>query len=368
MNTSFSSRTKGPARGRALLAAAFVAALLASSCTDTRLVPDEDAALTILPTGTAATKAAIDGTAFPENRTMAVSAFFNAPVGFGSSANYFGATTFAKDGDVWRSAADPKYWPTTGTIDIFAWSADGLTPSSRVYAAKYGDGLTMDIPDNADVQCDILAAGVRAVSKIPEGVPMAFRHAQALLCFVAESSVPYDAAANYGITITGITLKDTYFSGTLAMAASNDLLVEMTEGAAAEATADDGCFLWSALGSRGDKTLPTNAVAGVKLPYNVPATAMDFTSAGNRFGIGGVGILVPEQDQTSFVIAFTLHNGYDDSGTAIDNQLIYEYTCSGVWEEGKKYVYSLSFTMDEITVSPTVVDWTATPAVPVPVQ
>lgn len=334
-----------------------MAAGFLSSCVETQDVPESAVALEIRPVSGAATKAAIDGTVFPVDRSMVVSAYFNAPAGLGSSADYFWNTTFAKDGDIWKSTADPKFWPMNGTLDIFAYSADGLSLTGQTYYTKKADGVTVTVPDNATVQTDILACGVRAQTKNTEGVPMAFRHAQALVCFTAESNVAYNAASNYGITITGITLKDAYYGGTLDMAATNEILVAKTAGGAVEATASDGYFLWTNLGSQADKALSTNSVADVKLPYNVPETAMNISAEGKHFGIGGLGILVPEQAQTSLVINFTLHNGFTDGGDEINNEQVYEYTCTGNWEEGKKYVYAIRFGLDEITIAPTVVDW-----------
>ena len=327
-----------------------------ASCVEHQdLMPSSGEAIAISPLSGTATKAAIDGTTFPADRTMTVTAYYNAPAGLGTSANYFTATTFAKDGDVWAATPDPKYWPAGGTLDLFAWSADGLTIVSRTYPAKVADGVTVAVPDNATAQTDIIACGVRATAKVASGVPMAFRHAQALVCFTAGSEVPYNAGTNYGITINSITLKGAKYSGTLKMGATNELL-QAIDG---DATAEDGYFLWKDLASQADKALPTNTVASVKLPYNVPENPMDITAAGNHFGIGGIGILVPEQTQTRFVVEFTLHNGYDAENNPINNAQTFEYTCTGSWKEGIKYVYQMSFGFDEITVSPTMVDWNA---------
>ena len=320
-----------------------------AACTG-RLEPqyldNTDKVLSIQPVGSvAATKAGpIDGTVFPNSYNMVVSAYYNAAEG--ESTNYFSGITFSRNASTGRWD-EAKYWPMSGTLNLLAYSAnDGtnnVVSAAPVYQAKNTDGVTLTVTDNRTAQVDILHSQVEEKVWEATGVPMQFKHAQAALAFVAKSNVAYNATRNEGITITKITINDAKYSGTLA--------ISKTE--AAGTAPENGYCVWSALGSQAAKDLPA-----VGAGYNVPAAYLDVTSAGNHFGIGGTGIMVPEQAQTSFTIFYTLHNGKASDGTTnLDNALQYTHALSGDWIEGKKYVYELNFTLNKIEVTPTVLDW-----------
>lgn len=287
------------------------------------------------------TKAAIDGAvALPATRTLKVSAYYNAPAA-GRSGNYFSNVTFAHDGeDAWK-AVDPKYWPAVGTLDIFAYSMDIGGNGTPAYLSNVSQGVTaITVPDNRDVQSDIVFGRVAGQQYASTGTPMVMDHAQALLVFAASNSFDYNSVTNEGIEITAITLDSTFFSGTLSINMNN--------------AAGSRCS-WGALGSRDTKNLP-----GVS-SYQVPSAMMDISQAGNHMGIGGAGILVPEQTETGFTIHYNLHNGKGNDGTTdvTNYNLQYRYVPDEPmnWAEGKKYVYYIYFTMREIIVSPVVMDW-----------
>ena len=304
------------------------------------------------------TKVPIDGTSLPTDRTLKMSAYWNAPTGRGTSANYFSNVTFSEDAsgtNKWRGGTKsgstftsaPRYWPQTGTLDLFAYSANGLAcgavSGTQTYMTKVADGVTLAIEDNNTIQTDILFGRVAAATKVDGGNPLTLRHAQALLVWTAESNVAYNATTNYGITLNAIKLEEAYFSGTLAI-----------DGTAA---AGSNCT-WSSLGSKASsRTLQTTDAAATKIPYNVPATAVAVTTAGWHLGLGGKGIMVPEQSATRFYVEYTIHNGKTDAGANIDNNVTALYTCSGTWDEGKKYIYKIHFNQNEIIVTPTVTDW-----------
>ena len=312
--------------------------------------------LSIQPVSAVTKAGPIDGTVFPNNYNMVVSAYYNAAEG--ASGNYFSGITFSRNASTGRWD-EAKYWPMSGTLNLLAYSAnDGtsnVVSAAPVYSAKNTDGVTLTVTDNRTAQVDILHSQVEEKVWEATGVPMQFKHAQAALAFVAKSNVAYNATRNEGITITKITLNDAKYSGTLA--------ISKTE--AAGTAPENGYCVWTALGSQAAKDLP-----GVGAGYNVPAAYIDITSAGKHFGIGATGIMVPEQAQTSFTIFYTLHNGKASDGTTnLDNALQYTHTLSGDWIEGKKYVYELNFTLNKIEVTPTVLDWnneTSEVQIPIP--
>ena len=328
------------------------AAFAASACTQTMpdlMVDASSQAVSINPVAAVTKAGPIDGTVFPNSYNMVVSAYYNAAEG--ASGNYFSGITFSRNASTGRWD-ESKYWPMSGTLNILAYSAnDGtnnVVTAAPVYSAKNTDGVTLTVTDNRTAQVDILHSQVEEQTYSASGVPMQFKHAQAAIAFVAKSNVAYNASSNVGITITKITLNDAKYSGTLAISKTDD--------------ATDGYCVWSSLGSEADKDLP-----GLS-SYNVPAAYIDITSAGNHFGIGSTGIMVPEQAQTSFTIHYTLHNGKASDGTTnLDNALQYTHSCNGDWTEGKKHVYELNFTLNKIEITPVVVDWNVeTAEVPIP--
>ena len=280
---------------------------------------------------------AINGTTFPAGRTFVLSAYHNALTG--SSGNYFSYTSFSRrtsgaTSGKWGATASPKYWPLSGTLDFFAYSYDGLTIGAPTYPANVSTGATIAVPNNRDQQTDILHASAQTQSKNVAGIGMEFKHAQAVLVFKAKTNIARNTTTNYGITINSITVKNAYYSGTLAMTS--------TAGA-------NGYCQWTNLGSQGDKVVPQAT------PYDLPTDS--YGPSDQPFGIGTYGLLVPEQNQTSFIINYTLHNGKDNSNAVVDNTMDYLYTCSGTWQEGKKYIYNINITLDEILVNPTVTNW-----------
>ena len=325
------------------------------------------------------TKAPIDGTTFPTTRSMKVSAYYNAPSGRGTSANYFSNTRFTRNSDGVWAAMNTKYWPFNctagsnpqGTLDLFAYSVSddgtgacdvvGYTPSYHL--TNVAQGCTVVVPDNFTNQYDMIfgrSAGCTRTTTgtaVQKAVPMTFRHAMACIIFTASCNVERNTTNNTGITITSIVLEDAYYGGTVAM--------DATQAAGSQCT-------WTSLTGRHG---PAASNAGFSLSmsnYEVPTTLMDITTAGNHMGIGGVGIVVPEQAVTKFYINYTLHNGKNDAGQAVDNNLTYIYTIpntvdSGQWLEGKKYNYRIAFTLTGITITPTVTDWTPQ-NVAVPIQ
>lgn len=329
-----------------VLGACALTVLLSVSCLDVRDdVPTCGASpVAFVPRGAAPTKAAIDGTSFPASRTLRIAAYYNAVRG--DSGTYFAAVPFGKAGDTWMATDTARWWPFAGTLDFLMYSADGLSLTPR-YDTKITDGVTLVVADNGAVQCDILHASLARQRRVDGGNPVTLRHAQALVTFTATSNVAYDAARNLGVTLDRVTLTGTSFGGTLHVSAAAD--------------PDDGWCFWSALAAPCDKDLPSVTGGPLALPYIVPTEPLDISLAGNHMGVGGIGILVPEQPSTGMVFEYTLHNGIDDAGNRIDNHLSHEYACDGTpWLEGRRYVYAVAFTFDQIEVVPYVLDWDVT--------
>jgi len=310
------------------------AVLASAACSEKLPQKNADRQISLNPVTAMSTKAAIDGTYFPDDRTMVVSAYYNAKTG--DSGNYFKGSTFEKVGNNWSS---DKLWPVSGDLSLLAYSADGLAidPAKDAevsYDTNVAEGVTLTVPDNADKQCDILWASAKNQSYISTGNPLIFNHAEALVIFTAKSNINFNKPDNLGITITKITIENAFYSGSVHLK-------------------DDGSCEWSNLGSKADKDLP-----GLT-SYEVKTKSMDLDSWQGQFGIGENGIILPAQSATSFIIEYTLHNGRDASGNRLDNTgLKFRYDCEGEWKAGVKTHYLICFDLNDVRVSPSISNWT----------
>lgn len=84
---------------------------------------------------------------------------------------------------------------------------------------------------------------------------------------------------------------------------------------------------------------------GLPIIYHVDGTTPEYAQLGET-------LMIPQQEKVNFVIKYTL-NG---------KTMYFKYNdLRGVWESGKKYIYNLDITMNEIVISESVDDWTAAP-------
>ena len=260
-----------------------------------------------------AARGPIEGTAYPSDGKFVVFSVLD-----NGSTEYFAPTVFS-DGDSnseW-SGETPRYWPSTGVLDFAAYhpaSLDGdVTPT-------YSSGIAsikIEKIDNETAQDDIMFSNVvdDANCAAHATQPMVFNHALAWI----EVHVAAEKANLF--KVTSLKLNNTVQGGTLTITP------------AATSTA-----AWSA---------PT---AGVDMPIVKSATDVPTTAA----KIGNDVLVVPGE-QTSIDLTYTL------DGVEITHPTI---TLNGNWDMGKKYVYTINFSVNEITFTPSVVNsWD--PAVPV---
>lgn len=318
---------------------------IAVSCTDTEIV-GQPSELSFTPVASVATKAPVNGTTFPTTRPILLAAWqfddANAYVGRWFSGVSFGHQS--SDGK-WH-ATPPKYYPLQGSLRFVGLSKVGLE-GTVTYPATYDNAtnaakakILYVMPDNSTVQDDVLYSHVCNGSNSNNPVAMEFYHAQAQVAFTAASTVVYSEDAtngNYGITIKSITLGSMKYSGTL----------HVQEGGIGESVPED---YWSDLGSA--KTLAVPDVAAAGLNVTVAPTATPHQAV-------GTGVMMPAQEFPGFTMVYTLHNGKDGDGTQLSKDFTYSWTPSGTMNlvMGNRYVFDITFTLNEILVTPTLTDW-----------
>ena len=266
------------------------------------------------------TKSAITDGIFPTTRDMFVAAYHGS-----SSQVHFPQTRFSYSSGAW--VAD-KSWPLSGALDFLAYSPGTASLSNVVWGTPdVTSSIQFTMGDNSSLQEDILV-GCAPSQTTRNNIVIDFKHPQAYLTFTGKSSPAYNATTNRGITINSITLKSAKYSGTVLSTRN----------------AGNLSFFWSSLGSA--KTL---AVPG-----------LSSTNLGTSASVLGKGILLPEQSEVGFNINYTLHNGKDASGNAVNTTLNYDYTPSSpcTWESGKKYTYGIDISLNGVGVTPSVASWT----------
>ena len=365
---------------KTLFALAAVCLMAFTACTNMDTVVDEGAQKEIGFNSYAsmATKSAIDGAvALPDEYSMAVSASWN-PLGTGGSrSNYFEGHQFREDNGVWKghngTSWAPKYWPLAGNLDFIAYATAGMLDgdTGAATSAVWGaDGnvakqvvVTVDANDNIAASFEDLVYG-KANAQVynSTGNAMTMNHAGVAVCFAFSSNIAYNTTDNYGIEITGITVNGvktsgafTFVNGGVAGGSDADAARWVTSGDAANVAAR----IYG--GNPG--------VANETVLTSLPITADAAPSFSNKH-FGDAYVLLPVQGAnegygkgTSFTITYTMHNGTSNSVTG----LTYTHNCtSDAWAMGTKVLYTINISMHEITIVPSVADWSPvsiTPAI-----
>lgn len=276
---------------------------------------------------------AIDGTTFPTDLNMYVAAYQVEP----TATNYFAGTQFIYDnaGGTGASSgywggATAKYWPLSPCyINFLAYA--NVTGSAAFNGSNYASAAVITQTDNSSAQTDLMyATGNGEVTQsgnaltFPANVPMEFKHAQAWISFNVKAASSVETA----ITINSITLNGAKYAGTYTITYSN-------YNAKAAASVSGA---WSSLGAAKNQL-----VAGI----SSQALTTSFAAA----GANGI-MIVPDDAATGDFTSFTINYTYDSK--------TYDYTFTPVntnVDQGKHYIYNITFTLHEIFVSATVEDW-----------
>lgn len=340
------------------------------------------------------------------------------PSFFSAKEVAFGAADeTAKYSNLWR-AATPVYWPIGGVkMDFLAYAlpsakhagscfGEGDTPSGNTWKAKWDQSkhdiasiLTFNEVNTYANQVDMLYAAANNQTSAANGnadpnnydpadpstdqrsVKLDFKHAQALLIFNVQVN---DVAP--GVNIKEIAfLSDNYVALRLA-----DQIADAASGSSTPYTApvvanDDitlltqGTFTvdnskidleahWSGLVPLDTQYAMPDGVAAVS-DCNPgagakPAAFVDYNEAiespktANTWYQLGETLLIPEQDKQKFTITYTV------SGKT------YYYTYNdlkGTWQAGKKYIYNLDITINEIVITESVENFTSPTGYPMDV-
>lgn len=286
------------------------------------------------------TKAAVEGTDFP-NQNIKVYGYYDNSMPVGSSyedvkfgVEYLPGVEFAKNGDIWAGANNKHYyWPKTGSMLFAGYSPVDFAGVTFTLASNKFSVAECPQPEFSATK-DLLYAGY-TTSVLGGTAPMTFSHALSWVTIKAK------AAAADQIKITNIK-----FVGLAAKAFSA------------------GLPEWTVSGTKEQLNVfaPTSAFA-------VPAAETLVESNEN------CGLVFPQalENAAKIVVSYEMNNGAGQwfAQAPFVAQLNLLTSNKGAntidkWEAGKHYTYIINFSRieggpdssNEITIAPTVNDWT----------
>lgn len=282
------------------------------------------------------TKAAVEGTAFP-NQKIKVYGYYDNSMATGSSysagkfaVEYLPGVEFAKKGATWAGATTPYYWPKTGSMLFAGYSPADFGVVTFSLENNRFSVAELEQPEFYPTIKDLLYAGY-TTSVLGRTVDMAFSHALSWVTVNAK------AAAENQIRITNIK-----FVG-LAAKGSSTRLPEWT--------------------TTGTKVL---TVFAPESAFAVPAEATLVESNPN------CGLVFPQTltDAAEIVVSYEMNNGAGQWFAQAPFVQKLNLLKSGAdtinkWEAGKHYTYIINFSAiegpgseNEIKINPSITDWT----------
>lgn len=291
-------------------------------------------------------RAPIEGDEFPTTLSMYVSAYNSV------SKDYFKNVAFSyhQRETKWKAG---MYWPANGVTSFLAYAFTPETQNvmssttavwgvgSQNQETKWAQQVAFDFAGNslcyAPVETtsttvsdpmtpyvDLLYANA---DQTKEGtytnVSMKFKHTGAWVVFKVKLENSF-TPSNTTLTVNSFELAKIYKSGKLTVDNS------IVGGAKAS---------WAFTGDAADYAVES-----------FPQTkGLKITDSEQTFGA-----IIPEQNQTAIKFRYTL------SGDNITDQVVdYEFPLNRFdkWEMGKKYVYNITITFEEIEIAPSVTDW-----------
>lgn len=344
-----------------------LAVLAAAACTKARTTPEEPVEISLRSAGEQ-TRSAVESPTFPAGYDMLVSAYRNAGSNPADAApgDYFEGVRFTRDASTgtWKSAQGAKYYPAEGTLDLLAVASAGYKSASTgiAPAVTWGAGsgsshntarqAVLTVPDNSARFDDLMYAAANAQALSGSGTSLSFRHAMASLVFVARCNVPYSSVSNSGITIDGITVDNARYGGTLTVgnpaAGGGSGSLTAAWSALSAQQAHVSARVWNSANLGNNTSEP--ALTGLHLT----GSYTDLT----QHPFGEAYVILPPQAASPITVNYTMHNGFENDGTTpINKQYTYQIDPIDNWEAGKRNVYEIDFTMYEILISVTMLEW-----------
>lgn len=227
--------------------------------------------------------------------------------------------------NAWKVKDETYYWPLQGQVGFFGLYPHDLEPTS----VSYENGIKIENHNVVSKPVVDVMYAYNVGQKGSSALDMVFSHALSQVGATVATDKDYPGAT---LTITSIAFKNVDVEATFTQKATpqwtnNTDVQTATMPLSASATA-----LSATPVNYGD----TNVVA-------IPQTLATDTGTGNNAKLS---------------IAYTLtQNGKDISGVVEPTIIATTNTEANTWESGKKYIYNITFKLEEITFNPSATDW-----------
>ena len=321
-----------------------VAAVALASCSSDETIAEnsnvgknQQKEIAFMPVAQPTTRSTVDGTVFPTSYSIIANAYDIT----NGRAFFDAAKTFTNVATTTNWTTSPKaYWPLSATSISFLAYAELNPAAASPVTWTNTQTLVLNMADNKSAQKDLMyACGFGAVTAsglngltFPTTVGMQFKHAQSWITFTVNS----DETSSGLVTLTSITLNDASYSGTYTVTHTG--WDSTTPGAHSVAG------VWSNISSNDDIAVPDWTEAAV----NYESTPANVPFVGN-----GLLVVPDDTDDTDDFSGFTI--AYKVDGKSYT----YTYTPTELdLEQGKKYIFNITFKLHEIIIAPTVLDWT----------
>lgn len=341
------------------IAAIASAALVGCTKNEVAQVADQHEISFATPVVAPATKASLDGATFPTTYGNFVvwGWYHEGDFNYANAGGYFTYMTgveveYKSDindetngGGAWQTST-PYYWPKNGKLTFDAYYPTTL-PSGTVKATAKNGLMFKDYvtPEACADQVDVLVSdrawnktNSTGTSEEYDGVDIVFNHIMSSINFTVSSVDAYVAGA---IKVKSIQVQ----------ANGQGTFLQNVDGDHSENP------LWSDI--TGVKTFDVYTAADYDASYTVE-------NAENN--IGTEAILIPQgfdPAKTVITIEYYIKNGTETPllQTATFPLSTYGASVEGVdttissWDMGRKYIYNIRFTLEEVYFAPSVVDW-----------
>ena len=323
-----------------ILFAAVLAGVALVSCTkNEQKVSDPNKIVFDAPVLAPMTKAELTGTIFPTTRDFSVFAYYSTAAFTGGNGSLYmddvtvthnpGINdTTTGEGGAWAPTQN-YYWPKNGMLSFYAYS-----PSTVTAACNQAKGIQIASYDVKGKEVDVLysdlvkdkTTSIENTNDTYDGVQIPFKHA---LSVVKVAMKAENATVADFIKVTSISLTNLHEDGAF----------NQNNGGAAT---------WTVGTRTGD------------LSYLAAETAITATEAAVSSHIVMPQILA---DNAMFVDNYKIKHGNlwldQTKSIALNDMFLQGSTTEKVasWEMGKRYIYHLTFDLEQIYFAPTVTDW-----------
>lgn len=253
--------------------------------------------------------------------------------------------SYQTDG-TWKETGKTYYWPKDGgKLTFFAYSLNRknltLTGGDSHFTCKAGTGISGAIDLTANKNTDFMVADIAKDKEANEtaysfnGVPTLFKHKLSKVACTVKKAADYP---NVEFELNKIEFLSVSHYATYGQFVNEEGTIKevITPG-------------------RKDNQVYTSATQEITTTLT-PVTTED------------VVIYIPQKftDETSKIeITYTIRTTVDGSDTPVVQTVVREYPIKdkfAEWEMGKKYIFNLTFSLDEILWAPAVEPWVDAPA------